>query len=330
MTIRQITYDDTIEHLSWPDAVAALREGHRLPRAQVADMFLGPGDATLLSRGAWIEGLGFGVKSVTVFDDNPRQSLPTIQGGMLVFEPKNGCLEAVIEGRLVTEIKTAADSVLGASFLARPDSQHLLIVGGGTVARSLIKAYTAVFRTVERVSIWTRRPEQARALAAEWPPGGFTVEAVPDLAEAAGQADIISCATMAREPVLRGTWIRPGTHVDLIGAYKADMREADDDLISSASLYVDSRETTIHHIGELMIPIASGAISEASVLGDLYDLAKGSATTRRSPDEITVFKNGGGAHLDLMIASFISQRLLSEHSCSSLTNFSLPENSKAN
>ena len=306
MTIRQITYDGSIEHFSWTDAVAALREGHRLPRAQVADMFLGPGDATLLSRGAWIEGLGFGVKSVTVFDDNPRQGLPTIQGGMLVFEPKNGCLEAVIEGRLLTEIKTAADSVLGATYLARPDSRHLLIVGGGTVARSLIEAYTAVFPALERVSIWTRRPEQARALAAEWPSGTFTVEAVHNLAEAAGQADINSSATMAREPVLRGAWIHPGTHVDLIGAYKADMREADDDLISSAALYVDSRETTIHHIGELMMPIASGAITEASVLGDLYDLAKGSATARMSPGEITVFKNGGGAHLDLMIASFLS------------------------
>lgn len=326
MTIRQITYDDTIEHLSWPDAVAALREGHRLPRAQVADMFLGPGDATLLSRGAWIEGLGFGVKSVTVFDDNPRQGLPTIQGGMLVFEPKNGCLEAVIEGRLVTEIKTAAVSFLGATYLARSDSHHLLIVGGGTVARSLIKAYTAVFPCLNRVSIWTRRPEQARALAAEWLSGAFTVEPAPDLAEVAGQAEIVSCATMAREPVLRGEWIRPGTHLDLIGAYKADMREADDNLISSAALFVDSRETTIHHIGELMMLIASGAISEASVLGDLYDLAKGSATARKSPDEITAFKNGGGAHLDLMIASFISQRLPTEHSCSSLKKFSLPEN----
>jgi ornithine cyclodeaminase len=225
---------------------------------------------------------------------------------MLVFEPKNGCLEAMIEGRLVTEIKTAADSVLGATYLAQPNSRHLLIVGGGNVARSLIKAYTTVFPVLERVSIWTRRPEQLRALAAEWPPGAFTVEAVPDLAEAAGQADIISCATMAREPVLRGAWIRPGTHVDLIGAYKADMREADDDLISSAALYVDSRETTIHHIGELMMPIASGAISEASVLGDLYDLAKDGVAARRSPDEITVFKNGGGAHLDLMSARYIS------------------------
>ena len=306
MTVRQTTYDNAIDRMSWTAAVEALRDGHLKPKAEIADMFLGPATGTLLSRGAYIKGLGYGVKSVTVFDENAQKGLPTIQGAMLVFEPEHGGLEAVIEGRLVTEIKTAADSVFGATFLARHDSRHLLIAGGGTVARSLIKAYTAVFPALEHVSIWTRRPEQSRALAAAWPSGTFTVEAVPDLAEAAGQADIISCATMAREPVLRGAWIRPGAHVDLIGAYKTDMREADDDLISSAALFVDSRETTIHHIGEMMMPIASGAISEASVLGDLYDLAQRSATARRSLDEITVFKNGGGAHLDLMTARDIS------------------------
>jgi len=323
MTMRQITYDDTIERLSWPDAVNALKEGHRLPRAQVADMFLGPGNATLLSRGAWIEGLGFGVKSVTVFDKNSEHGLPTIQGAMLVFEPKHGCVEAMIEGRLVTEIKTAADSVLGATYLARPDSRHLLIVGGGTVARSLIKAYTAVFSALERVTIWTRRPEQARALAAEEASSAFIVDATNDLAQAARTADIISCATMARAPVLRGAWVRPGTHVDLLGAYKADMREADDDLLSRAALYVDSRDTTIHHIGELMIPIASGAITEDNVLGDLYDLAKDSVAMRSSPDEITVFKNGGGAHLDLMIARYITGLTMPHARCEK-NNFTHP------
>ena len=133
--------------------MAALQEGQRLPRAQVAAMFLGPGDAHLLSRGAWIVGLGFGVKPVMVFDDIPRQGLPTIQRGMLVFGPRNGCLEVVIEGQLVTEIKTATDSVLGATYLARPDSQPLLIVGSGTVARSVIKDHAAALPTLERVSI---------------------------------------------------------------------------------------------------------------------------------------------------------------------------------
>jgi ornithine cyclodeaminase len=127
-----------------------------------------------------------------------------------------------------------------------------------------------------------------------------------DLATAAASADIISTATMARMPVLKGEWITPGTHVDLIGAFKADMREADDALISTGALYVDSRDTTLHHIGELMIPLAAGIIAENDVKGDFYDLIASGTTARTSDDEITVFKNGGGAHLDLMTADYIS------------------------
>ena len=189
------------------------------------------------------------------------------------------------------------------------DSAHLLVVGAGTVARSLIKAYRALFPHLERVSIWARRVEQSTALAREFDDEPFSVVAVSDLATAAAEADIITSATMAREPVLRGAWIRPGTHVDLIGAYKADMREADDALISGGSLFVDSRETTIDHIGELTIPIASGVIAAEAVRGDLYDLVQGQTGGRRSDDEITVYKNGGGAHLDLMIARYISDKV---------------------
>ena len=310
MRAQLITYDDMVGRLSWTEAVEALRAGHLRPKARVADIFLGPADATLLSRGAFIDGLGYGVKSVTVFDRNPIHGLPTIQGAMFVFESQHGQLTAIIDSRLVTEFKTAADSVLGARFLARSDSAHLLVVGAGTVARSLINAYCALFPGLERVSIWARRVEQSAALAREFDAQPFSVAAVSDLATAATKADIITCATMAREPVLRGAWIRPGTHVDLIGAYKDDMREADDALISGGSLFVDSRETTIGHIGELVIPIAKGVISADSVTGDLYDLAQGQTSGRHSNGEITVYKNGGGAHLDLMIARYISDKVL--------------------
>jgi ornithine cyclodeaminase/alanine dehydrogenase-like protein (mu-crystallin family) len=306
MNARLISYDQAIGHLSWTEAVEALRAGHRRPRAQVADMFLGPADATLLSRGAFIDGLGFGVKSMTVFDRNAASGVPTVQGAMSVFEPQHGRLEAIIDSRLVTEFKTAADSVLGARFLARPDSAHLLVVGAGTVARSLVNAYRELFPSLERVSIWARRGEQSAALARTFDAEPLPVEAVSDLAAAAAEADIITSATMARAPVLRGAWIRPGTHVDLIGAYKADMREADDALIAGGSLFVDGSETTIDHIGELTIPIAEGVITADAVVGDLYDLVRGQAAGRRSASEITVFKNGGGAHLDLMIARYIS------------------------
>ena len=201
----------------------------------------------------------------------------------------------------------AWSGLLGASLLARPDSRHLLVVGAGTVATSLVKAYTAVMPGIKRVSVWSRRPEQAQSLIDGMPGISAELVAVADLRDAVGQADIVTSATMARQPVILGDWVRPGTHVDLIGAFKADMREADDALIAGAALFVDSRATTLGHIGELMMPIASGAITPDSVLGDLYDLVRPDARRRLSDDEITLYKNGGGAHLDLMIASWIAR-----------------------
>lgn len=306
MSIPTLTYDAMIDRLDWHEALAALRAGHAMPKAEIGDTFLGPATGTLLSRSAYIPGLGYGVKSFTVFDGNPKAGRPTVQGAMLVFEPEHGSLRAIVESPLVTEIKTAADSGLGAQILARPDNKRLLIVGGGTVARSLISVYGALFPDLEEIAIWTRRPEQAQALAADVQ-SAIPLTAAPDLAEAAAQADIISCATMAREPVLKGAWIKRGTHVDLIGAYKADMREGDDDLLRKARIFVDSRVTTIGHIGELKIPMAAGVITEADVLGDLYELTTGAAG-RESADEITLYKNGGGAHLDLMTALYIASK----------------------
>ena len=308
-----ISYQDAVGHLSWADAVEALKQGHKFPRAQIEDVFLGPPTGTMMSRSAWIEGLGYGAKTFTVFDGNGAKGLPTVQGAMLVFEDDAGALRAIVDSALVTEIKTAADSVLGACLLARPNSRHLLVVGAGTVAISLVKAYTAVLSGLERVSVWSRRPEQAQELIASLNFPGVDLVAVSDLEDAFGEADIISSATMARQPVILGDWVRPGTHVDLIGAFKSDMREADDALITKGALFVDSRATTIDHIGELMIPIASGAISAQSVLGDLYDLVRPGARRRTSDDEITVFKNGGGAHLDLMIAAYIIRVMRDAH-----------------
>ncbi|WP_449043964.1 ornithine cyclodeaminase family protein [Paracoccus versutus] len=302
-----LSYAAAIGRLRWRDAVEALRQGHALPPAEIRDVFLGPPTGTMMSRSAWIEGLGYGAKTFTVCDGNAAKGLPTVQGAMLVFDKDTGALQAIVDSPLVTEIKTAADSVLGASLLARPDSRHLLVVGAGTVAASLVRAYTAVLPGIERVSVWSRRPEQAQALVAGLDGVTADLQPVPDLRAAVGQADIVSAATMARQPVILGDWVRPGTHVDLIGAFKADMREADDALMARAALFVDSRATTLGHIGELTMPIASGAITAESVLGDFYDLLRPGARRRRSDDEITVFKNGGGAHLDLMIASWIAR-----------------------
>ena len=285
--------------LTWDGITAALEAGHGLPPAQIDDTFLYRDSDTLLSRAAWIDGMGIAVKSATIFPGNAARQVPTINGAVSLFSDGEGRLEAVIDFHLVTRWKTAGDSLLAARRLARPDSREILIVGAGTVARSMIEAYASTFPEA-RFSIWNRSPAAAHALAAAFP----AAEAVADLEAAVRKADIIATATMARAPVLEGEWVRPGTHVDLIGAYRPDMREADDTLLRRASLYVDSRATTIGHIGEIADPIARGVISESDVRADFYDIPKG-LFTRRSASEITVAKNGGGAHLDLMTSRYI-------------------------
>ncbi len=286
---------DVAGRLDWTRLVDALAEGHRGPRPALGDTFLSRGGDTLLSRAAWIDGLGVAVKSVTVLPENPARGRPSVQGAMLVFDDATGAVEAVIDSALVTKWKTAADSVLGARLLARPEARRLLIVGAGAVAASLVEAYGAVFPGLS-VAVWARRRDQAAALAER---ADGIVEVADDLPEAVAAADIVATATMARAPVVRGAWLRPGQHLDLIGAFKADMREADDAALRRGRLFVDCRETTIGHIGELTIPIAAGVIGPGDVEGDLYDLVAGRAG-RASAEEITLFKNGGGAHLDLM------------------------------
>lgn len=285
----------------WRAVVDALEAAHRRKRARITDQFLKRGEETCVNRAAWIDGLGIGIKTFTVFPGNVAAGRPSVQGAMLVFDDATGAPVAVLDSGLVTWWKTAADSVLGASLLARPESRVLLVVGTGLVAGSLIEAYPVMFPGLERVLVWGRDPGKASALAERRGGEGPVVEAVADLAEAAAAADIIATATMSRTPVLCGDWVRPGTHVDLIGAFRADMREADDALLRRARLFVDSFETTLEHIGELRIPLEEGTIRREDVLGDLYDLVDGGAG-RAESEEITVFKNGGGAHLDLMTA----------------------------
>lgn len=288
--------------LDWLELTQALEEGHRLPRAEIGDTFLQRGSNTLLSRSAWIDGMGIAVKSATVFPGNPQEGLPSINGGVCLFSASSGTLEAIVDFHLVTKWKTAGDSLLGALKLARPESRRILVVGAGTVAHSLLEAYGAGFPDAE-FTVWNRTTDHARALASRYP-GTRVAE---DLARAVRSADIISCATMAKEPILRGAWLHPGQHVDLIGAFRADMREADDEALRRSCIFVDSRGTTMGDIGEIRIPLSDGVIREADVVGDYYDIADG-GFQRGSDDEITLFKNGGGAHLDLMASQYILRK----------------------
>lgn len=306
--IPQINAEHVSENLNWTLILDAIEAGHHKEKAVIGDTFLNRNTDTLLSRSAWIDGVGFGVKSVSVMPNNSQYELASIHGAMLIFDDKTGVPIALMDSDLVTKWKTAGDSVLGARMLARPESESLLIIGAGTVAENLIHAYSEIFPRLRHIRIWNRTQLRAEQLAYKLNLQGFDIKIEPDLAKAVSNADIISTATMAREPILFGDWVKAGTHIDLIGAFKADMREADDDLLKKARIFVDSRDTTVKHIGELMIPLSHGIISENDILGDFYDLAKG-ANGRLNSSDITLFKNGGGAHLDLMTAMAILDNL---------------------
>jgi len=282
-------------HLTWPGLLAAIEAGHQLPRAEIKDLFLYRGKDTLLDRAAWIDGLGALVKVATIHPGNAGLGKPAVNGAVTLFDNLTGELSAIVDFHLVTKWKTAGDSLLSASRLARKDATEILLVGAGTVAKSMVEAYGALFPNA-RFTIWSRNRASADAM-------GLAV--ADDLKAAVGKAHIICTATMATEPLIKGDWLQPGQHLDLIGAYKPGMREVDDTAMSRARLFVDSRATTLHHIGELIDPLASGAITKADIIADFYD--DPAIFARKSDTEITIAKNGGGAHLDLMTAIYIAE-----------------------
>ncbi|TCO77009.1 ornithine cyclodeaminase family protein [Chromatocurvus halotolerans] len=290
---------DIEKQLRWADVLDALEAGHRMPRAEIADSFLYRGADTLLSRAAWINGMGSLVKTALVFRDNRARGLPNVNGGVSLFSDQSGLLEALVDFHLVTKWKTAGDSLLATSRLARPDSRAITLVGAGAVARSMHAAYRSLFPDA-RFTVWNRSPDPAQAMARELP----NCSAATDLQAAVTDADIICTATMSKTPILQGDWLRPGQHIDLIGAYRPDMREADDVALTRAALFVDSIDTTLDHIGELKDPLARGVIQRQDIRADFYGIADDSFS-RPAPDAITLCKNGGGAHLDLMVSRYI-------------------------
>ena len=300
MTIPQISFKDGEARLDWRGLIDAIREGHKRPKAEIGDTFLYRDPDTLLSRCAFIDGLGIVVKSATVFPENRNKSEPMINGAVSLFSDEDGTLQALIDFHLVTKWKTAGDSLLASSLLARSDSKAILIVGAGTVGRSLREAYGAYFPDA-KFTVWNRTREKAEVMALNDP----RMNVAESLQGAVEAADIITSATMSTEPLIKGAWLRAGQHVDLIGAYRPDMREVDDDALTRAKIFVDSYDTTVDHIGEIKLPLEKGTISRSDIVADYYEMW---AFQRRCRDEITLFKNGGGAHLDLMVSKFILNR----------------------
>jgi len=320
----------TIAALPFPELIEALREGFRTG-AQVPLRHhhtirrTAPGgeaepDATLLLMPAWT-GPGaereagdaeppsgpIGVKVVSVFPGNARRGQPAIAGLYLLLDGASGQPLAVMDAAALTARRTAAASALAADYLARDDAARMLMVGAGTLAPNLIAAHAAV-RPIRRVEIWNHNPERAHALAASLAAEGLDATATDNLAKAAQEADLISCATLSSAPLIRGEWLSPGCHLDLVGAFTPQMREADDTALQRAQVFVDTRAGATKEAGEIVQALTSGALSEADIRGDLFELAGGRVAGRRDRDEITLFKSVGTALEDLAAATLVARK----------------------
>lgn len=263
---------------------------------------------TLLLMPAWQVGRHIGIKTVTVFPGNRQIGRPSVMGQYLLLDGTSGEPLALIDGDALTARRTAAASALAAGYLARPEATRLLMVGSGTLAPHLVRAHAAA-RPIAEVRVWSRTRKNAERLAATLDRDGFKVRATDDLEAAARWADIISCATLSTEPLIRGAWLAPGTHLDLVGAFRPDMRESDDDAVARARLFVDTRAGALKEGGDLVQPIKAGRISEKDIVGDLHDLTRGACAGRGGADEITLFKSVGAALEDLAAAQLVLERL---------------------
>lgn len=290
--------NQTRQALPWDALIAALaamfKTGCVMPvRHHHSVAVPGEADATLLLMPAWQPGAYVGVKLVSVFPDNHLRSLPAIHGSYLLSSGRTGELLAVIDGGELTARRTAAASALAASHLAREDASSLLVVGTGRLSVNLIEAHSRV-RPITEVVIWGRDRAKAEQAVSEARALGYAADVAEDLEAATRQADIISCATLSRAPLIRGAWLKPGSHLDLIGAFNKDMRESDDEAVRRARLFVDTRAGAFAEAGDILQPMAAGVIDADHVVAELSELV-GGTEGRRSAEDITLFKSVGAA-----------------------------------
>ena len=312
--MRFVGADEIDEILDYPalvDALAAAFRAGMVAPVRHHHTIERPGEtATLLLMPAWTAaGDGFiGVKVASVFPLNAARAKPSVMGTYLLLAGDSGAPLAGFDGVTLTLWRTAAASALAARFLARPDATRMAMIGAGALAPRLIAAHASV-RPITQVTIWNRTFATAERLAAVLDRPGLSVTATRDREAAVQEADIVSAATMSHEPLIEGAWLKPGAHVDLVGAYTPHMREADDAAIRRARVHVDTRGGGLKEAGDIVRPLAAGVIDEADIAGDLFDLCRETAAGRRSDDEITLFKSVGSAIEDLAAAILVWQRL---------------------
>ena len=307
--MRFIDAEEVHRRLDFGSLVEALHAAHQeappeVERLTMAQPSRESGNDHFLLLPSWQRGQALGAKIITVFPDNAsrQDGPPTIHAVFLLFDAEDGRPLATIDGTALTYRKTAADSALGAKLLSNPEPETMLMVGAGALAPYMVQAHLAVRPSIRRISIWNRTFARAQALADRLHPEGRELAVTEGLEAAAREADLICCATATTAPLIQGAWLKPGTHLDLVGGFRPNMREADDEAMRRSRVFVDSRWFTRGEVGDIDEPIASGAMTEADILADLFELCAGRHGGRRDETEITIFKNGGGGHLDLMSA----------------------------
>jgi alanine dehydrogenase len=284
----------------------AFRSHSQVPLRQVLTPPGGAGDRRFFMMPAFAEDGSTAVKLITYVPENERRGLPTIQAAIVVFSG-NGVPLAMLDGTMITRLRTAAASALASKYLSRADSRRLALAGTGALAPWMAAAH-AVVRPIERIDVWGRRPERVQAtVEAIRPLVGARVEvrAAAAFEGAVRSADIVSCATSSATPVLEGGWLEPGTFVDLVGSFTPEMREADDEAVRRARIFVDTFEGALAEAGDLIGPIGRGVIGRERVEGELADLVIARVPGRRTAEEITLFKSVGTALEDLAAAQLI-------------------------
>ena len=300
--------EDVRNALPWEALIEALRTGFAANNVTAPVRHLhtvpleGNETASLLLMPAWRSEDAIGVKLVTVFARNSSKGLPGVDGAYVLIDGATGQPRAVLDGGELTVRRTAAASALAADYLAKADATTHLMVGTGRLALNLLQAHAAV-RPIKRALFWGRRKEQAEQRAEEARALGFEASAVATVAEGMAEADIVSAATNATEPLISGQHVRPGMHLDLVGAYQRHMREADDAALFQADiLAVDTHEGAMEEAGDILQAIDAGAITADKIACEFHDLCSGRAVGRTAPEQITVFKSGGAALEDLVAA----------------------------
>ncbi|WP_420551609.1 ornithine cyclodeaminase family protein [Tenacibaculum aiptasiae] len=287
------------------DVIVPMRHHHDFPNPEVE------ADSTLLLMPAWEPNKNAGVKIVTVSPENGQFNLPSINGTYIYLDALKGTIKAILEAKSLTVKRTAAASALASTFLSKENSSSLLMIGTGALSVNLIKAHASV-RPIKEVFVWGRNFEKAVSIVNSLQVENFSITAIQTIEEKIGKVDIISCATLSATPLVLGKLIREGQHIDLVGAYKKNMREADDDVITKATVFVDTFQGGLKESGDIVIPLENGTLKEEEIKADLFELSSDQKKGRISETEITVFKSVGHALEDLAAANYYYNQYTNE------------------